>query len=386
MRILILSPKILDESLSSTSRDASMEYLSHHAEIVLIGRFRDPSSASTGRKYEVVPVGAPRVPIVNMLWFMIRGTAAVASALKRSTPDVILVEPASVVPAIAGRLCARLRTAPPIHLDVRTMPVPGGGWRSLLERAFTALTLRLACRGCSGFSAITDGVAGWMSQSMGLDPAEITIWSTGVDPVLFDPARFPSRDSTDSGTLRVIYHGAVSLSRGLGELVIAMSRISTDGHRARLTILGNGPDVDAVTTLRDKSGLRDVVTISPAVALADVPAVIAGHDIGIIPLPDLPCWSTSSPTKLMEYLAMGIPVIATEIEAHRAVLNSDGPVVWAGTGDAVQLAEAIKTAGDSLGKLTSRARAGRDDFVAAYSWNAQAALLLSALQRTSGTI
>lgn len=381
MRILAVSPKILDESLSSTSRDASIRYLSQHADVVLIGRFRRCSEAGINRGYSVIPVRAPRVPVINMAWFLIAATHQVMVALRRDV-DVILVEPASVIPAAAGRFLSHRQEKPPIHMDVRTMPVPGGGWRTLLERVFTRIALLVASRVCAGFSAISPGVAAWLAPLTHVDKRRIAIWSTGVDPCLFDPAVHGHSPPNQGGPIRILYHGAIYLSRGLGELLLAVDKAVSSGVAVDLTIVGGGPDFEALERMSMELNIQDHVKIHPPVPLAEIPSIIASHDFGVLPLPDLPCWSTSSPTKLMECMAMGVPVIATDIEAHRSVLDDDAPVVWSQSSDPTALASALACANSSAHALKLRAMNAREEFVRAHSWDAQAQVLLSALEET----
>ncbi|HET6463327.1 MAG TPA: glycosyltransferase, partial [Candidatus Krumholzibacteria bacterium] len=53
------------------------------------------------------------------------------------------------------------------------------------------------------------------------------------------------------------------------------------------------------------------VTVEPAVAHDDVPRVLAGFDVGLIPFKLNPLTAGVNPNKLYEYLAAGVPVVST---------------------------------------------------------------------------
>jgi teichuronic acid biosynthesis glycosyltransferase TuaH len=88
-------------------------------------------------------------------------------------------------------------------------------------------------------------------------------------------------------------------------------------------------------------GLQRAVAVVAAVPMDEVPRYLAAADVGVIPLPDDTWWQVQSPMKLFEYLAMGMTVIATDIEAHRGI---DGVVLCAPTvaGLADAMAEIIQ--------------------------------------------
>jgi hypothetical protein len=48
---------------------------------------------------------------------------------------------------------------------------------------------------------------------------------------------------------------------------------------------------------------------------------LAGFDIGILPFPDIPRMNVSSAIKMFEYLADGMPALATRLEAYTAVFK-----------------------------------------------------------------
>jgi glycosyltransferase involved in cell wall biosynthesis len=53
-------------------------------------------------------------------------------------------------------------------------------------------------------------------------------------------------------------------------------------------------------------------------------ALAASADCGVSPIPPGPLFDVSSPTKLVEYLALGLPAVATRIPDQEKVLRESG--------------------------------------------------------------
>ena len=65
------------------------------------------------------------------------------------------------------------------------------------------------------------------------------------------------------------------------------------------------------------------------------------HAVALSLLHDLPNYRESLPTKLLEYLAMGVPVVASDLPASRRVLGEVAGVVWVPPGDRQAVAAAV---------------------------------------------
>ena len=184
------------------------------------------------------------------------------------------------------------------------------------------------------------------------------------------------------GTPIVLHTGALREGRGLRPLVRAMGALPA-GLEATLVLLGSGPMQAELEALAREAGAR--VVVAPPVPPPDVPRFAAGATVGAVPLDgDALNLRLAVPNKVLEYVAAGLPVVATDLPGLRGVLVGDGSRPPAGLlvppGDVAALAEALrKVLFDEA--LRSRLRSGIPGARAAYSADEARTRFLAAYAR-----
>jgi glycosyltransferase involved in cell wall biosynthesis len=106
-------------------------------------------------------------------------------------------------------------------------------------------------------------------------------------------------------------------------------------------VIGTGTGLSELKKITRKLGLEKNVIFTGGVPFSTIPNYIKTADIGIIPLPAIDWWNVSSPIKLKEYLAMQLPVIATDIPAHRFVVEKTGGATLIEDNSPQNIAQAI---------------------------------------------
>ena len=120
---------------------------------------------------------------------------------------------------------------------------------------------------------------------------------------------------------RIVYVGRVSLGRGLETMLHAMDLVDSN-HTLHLY----GPVDAAAEHLLE--GLSPAVVVHGFVDSPVALRAIEGATVGLSLLRDLPNYRGSLPTKVLEYLAHGVPVITTPLpETRDFVLESGGGIV-----------------------------------------------------------
>lgn len=377
MRILWCAKKQLDVSLDRETWIAMTRALQARGhEVRLVTSFRKrPDDFGLGNA--IVYVKTKKSPGLLHLSFLVGCLATLDSAFKKWRPDVVVVDYHSAPAAMLLRILASRRgDTPPLVLDVRTLPVAVTPHRRAAEQLMFSSAVLMAGRLCDGMTTISEPLAVAVAKLAHVQRVRVGVWTSGVDLARFDPVRFGdgAKNLMPRSEFTLLYHGALILERGLGELLQAVAIVHRKGIAVKLVLLGSGVHKTVLTRMVSDFGLEGVVAVLPPVPPEDIPSAIYAADAGIIPFPDLVCWRVSSPLKLLEYLAMCRPVIATRIACNVSVVGNADYVVWADSARSAALASAIETAARTRDELREAALAGRALVEKRFTWDTQAEL------------
>jgi glycosyltransferase involved in cell wall biosynthesis len=204
----------------------------------------------------------------------------------------------------------------------------------------------------------------------GLHPNAHAVPSS-VDSAHFARARLRCAEPDDQAGIarpRIGYAGVIDERMDL-ELIAA---VAAARPAWQLVLLGPVAKIDAVTLPRAAN--IHYLGLQP---YAELPAYMAGWDVGMLPFARNDATRFISPTKTPEYLAAGLPVVSTSIRdvvtpyGRRGLAHiADAP------GDFVQAIEA------ALATNLERHRAAADAFLASTSWDETALRIEALLDRT----
>ncbi len=239
-----------------------------------------------------------------------------ADAIRRARrSDVVwghFLFPAGAAAAIAGRLTGR-----PWVLTAH------GGDVANLDRSGVARATRLALRGASEVTAVSDWLATRLAQWTD-DGRDVAVVSMGVDLSRFRPS---PRDEARAALGLDPSHPLVLAVGGLTErknplgLIRALGRLRATGTPARLAFVGDGPLAARMRAEIAALGLDDVVTLAGALPADGVARWMAACDV-------LALVSRPEPFGVvaLEALACGRPVVVTGDGGTPEILAPDPTV------------------------------------------------------------
>lgn len=136
------------------------------------------------------------------------------------------------------------------------------------------------------------------------------------------------------------YHGSFEEHFGVDTLIKAMPIVKNQIPGVRLNLYGGGRLYEAMMELSKELGVADCVQFNGGVPFYELPEILKGADIGVVPTKASVFSDEALSMKSLEYLTLGIPIVISKTAAHRYYYD-DGMVVFFDPEDEEALARAI---------------------------------------------
>jgi glycosyltransferase involved in cell wall biosynthesis len=221
---------------------------------------------------------------------------------------------------------------------------------------------------------------------MGFSSDKVIVLPDGVDLDLFEslPSKEDCRRQLGLPLERPIigYIGrfrTLEMEKGIPELVGAMKDLSSVNGAEPLLLCVGGP-IDAVPTyleLARRIGIpQDRLWFADRVPNTEVPYWIRAFDVALAPFPRTDHYAYfMSPLKLFEYMAAGVPILATNLPSIREVLRHGENAWLVPPSNPKALAEGIRNLLENPDLAERLAQQARKD-VRQYTWKRRAAVIL----------
>jgi glycosyltransferase involved in cell wall biosynthesis len=282
--------------------------------------------------------------VCSPLWDLI-GLWRALAALHGRRPDCLQVRD-KIASGVLGRVMAALLRVPFVYwmsfpivegFEVRRDDIarrergPGGRlkWAAHALRAWASrlAIYRLVLPGARHIFVQSDAMADWLAGK-GFDRARMTAVPMGVDAELFDRATVePVDDARLDGRRVLLYLGRIAQSRQSDFLLEVAEELRKDCPGMLLVIAGDAPSSGERAWMRREiaaRGLQQHVLLTGWLPQRAALGYAVRAEVGLSPIPRGTLFDVSSPTKLVEYLALGIPSVANDIPDQQLVMAQSG--------------------------------------------------------------
>jgi glycosyltransferase involved in cell wall biosynthesis len=195
--------------------------------------------------------------------------------------------------------------------------------------------------------------------------------------------RFHERLGLPAETRVVLYQGGLSPNRGIEQLIEALPAM---GEGVALVLLGYGALHDELEARAVSPALAGRLFVLPAVPPAELVAWVGSADVVAMPIqPSTLNHRLTTPNKLFEAMAAGVPVVASDLPGMAAIVRDTGCGVLCDPTSPASVAAAVRSIleapADERDAYRQRALAA---VRAVYNWDVQMATLLSEYERLTG--
>lgn len=315
----------------------------------------------------------PVTAYLSMFW-----TALRAGQLLR--PDVVYFRTGlNVLPLWLGR-ALKARVALEVNADPASfLRAEGAGWVARLTHSAE----RLNVRGSDVVIAITPALKKSLIHRYRVPAGKISLVPSGTDPDHFvpgDPREAKARLGLPPDHPVVGFIGLFYRHQGIPTLLQAARRVRAEGPTSRFLLVGDGIMRAEWEALARRLDLADVVHFTGQVPYRELPRYLQAMDLLAAPFSS--DRGEVSPFKVLDALAAGLPVVASDLPSIRRLAEGfEGAVTLVPPDDGEALAEVLRAllADPSLrGQLGAR---GREGILRHYSWTVIAREVEAALTR-----
>ncbi|WP_245765531.1 glycosyltransferase family 4 protein [Nonomuraea jiangxiensis] len=324
--------------------------------------------------YRHMPDGHDEVPF-EMRGRMIKGAEAVTRLVAELKPQVLHAATDHRNGSVAHAV--RDRTGTPFVYEVRGFleetwasrdPIRVGSERHVLQREREAFLMRSA----DAVVTLAETMATEIVER-GVPREKIHLAPNAVDDSLltahYDGASFRTAYGIQPHEIVVGSVSSIVAYEGFATLLRAAALLRDDDTPVRVLIVGDGTERENLLSLVAELGLKDAVLpgrVGPEEALQAQDAI----DVFVCPREDLRVTRLVTPLKPVEAMALGKPVVLSDLPALSELLgSSDGAGLLVPAGDPAELAKAIAGLREDPDRRAAMGEAGKAEVAAKRTWS-----------------
>jgi len=261
-----------------------------------------------------------------------------------------------------------------LSLDEWRMERPSGinGWISYIKGVLDEKTYKYT----DHLVAVTPKIKEVLQIEYKINPEKISVIENGANTELFRPMNTKEvrRELKLNETYNYIcYVGALFKWQGVDYLIKASPYILEQCPQSVFLVIGDGPSRESLINLAEQLGVSDRFIFTGAKPYTSVPLYINASDLCVASfIKDRNTRIGSSAIKMREYLACGKPVVASDVEGVRELLEESNAGICVPAESPRELANAVVGLLREPKSRNRMGKSGRKNIVENRSWESVA--------------
>ena len=213
----------------------------------------------------------------------------------------------------------------------------------------------------------------------GVDPARLEIIHNLPDPAVFGK---PKVMHANRDYFTLIYAGTVSPRHRLDLAIQALTKLKDEMPDLRLKIIGDGPDLPRLKSLSKENQIEEKVDFQGVVSMVKVPELLGQCDVALASYADDDFGNLVFPTKAVEALMVGLPVLCTKVKAVLDYLD-DATLFYFMPGDIDSFIQQIRLIRQNPELVKAKLQNGQN-FLSLFNWDKEKRKLIQIVDNLCG--
>ena len=288
-----------------------------------------------------------RKPLERIINFSSFCLSSCLTGMFLQRPDVIIATSPQLLIAVTGwwlRIVKRV----PFVLEIRDFwpeAITASGVAhddSLMIRLLRALSAFLY-RSCDHLVVVTPAFKEELIKKWDVPPDKVSVVQHGVEIDMFAPVgadNLADLVPDFEGKFVVSYIGTHGQAHGLDTVLQAAAVLQGSLSDVLFLLVGEGAEKEHLISMAQEMGLENVRFL-PRQPRETIPALIRASDVCLVTLKKAEAFETVIPSKMLEFMACGRPVVLAVDGQARQLLEAANGGLFVQPEDASSLAEAI---------------------------------------------
>ncbi len=245
--------------------------------------------------------------------------------------------------------------------------------RGLVHRDLALQVAKTAFQGATALVAVSEAVKIYLRQWVPGD--RLFVMPNGVNPERFSGV-INHGSSSENYYFTIGFVGSLKPWHGLDILIRAFAQLRQSIPEARLLIVGDGPQRASLEQAIAKENLMPYVQWTGAVPPEQVPHWLGQMTVAVAPYPASDDFYFS-PLKVVEYMAAGLPVVASGIGQLTEIIEDGVTGILCPPGEPEPLAQALEVLWRSPQKRQQLGQTARTSVLENHTWDKIAEKILA---------
>jgi len=162
---------------------------------------------------------------------------------------------------------------------------------------------------------------------MGISEAKLTPVPMGISLEMIPYKQAEPNSKINGNKKRVVYLGNLIKSRKIDFIIRVFQKVLGEVPNTKLYLIGSSEDPTDEKMLKDeaaKLGIEHAVVFTGFLPMKEAWRYVSKADVCVSPFYPTPILNSTSPTKLIEYMAMGKPVVANDHPEQSLIISESG--------------------------------------------------------------